>query len=283
MSVVIPARNARGTLSAQLEALASQEYDLDWEVVVVANACRDDTAKLARVWAPRLPALHVVTLQTPGVNCARNAGCHAARAEVILLCDADDVVAPGWIKAMADGLHSYDLVSGSMDPTLLNSHASQVARRPPATRSLENHHRFLPYIKGGNCGFHKKLWKALGGFDPTYQRGGDDIEFSWRAQLAGFSIGFVPAAVIHYRYRRTAFSAARQSFGYGRARPRLYRDFRLSGLPRTGIRASLTSWAWLATHPHHLLRHDSRIRWCTRLGQQAGRLIGCLQYRVLDP
>ncbi|MEV4436259.1 glycosyltransferase family 2 protein [Streptomyces sp. NPDC049555] len=282
MSVVIPARNAQVTLPAQLEALAGQDRALDWEVVVVANACRDETAALARAWVPRLPALTVVILEKPGVNRARNAGCQAARAEVILLCDADDVVAPGWIKAMADGLCSYDIVSGAMDPALLNGQAAQAARRPPATHALENHHRFLPYVKGGNCGFRKELWHALGGFDPAYRRGGDDIEFSWRAQLAGFSIGFVPAAVIHYRYRPDALSAARQGFGYGRARPRLYRDFRLFGLPRTGIRASLTAWAWLAAHPHHLLRRHSRIRWCTSLAQQTGRLIGCLQHRVFD-
>ena len=60
VSVVIPARNAAATIDDQLEALAAQEVDDPWEVVVSDNGSRDTTAARARAWASRLNSLRVV-------------------------------------------------------------------------------------------------------------------------------------------------------------------------------------------------------------------------------
>ncbi len=73
LTVVIPCRNAAATLGEQLAALATQEWDGEWEVVVVDNGSDDGTGDLARDW-PLPVSMTVVREERPGINVARNAG-----------------------------------------------------------------------------------------------------------------------------------------------------------------------------------------------------------------
>jgi glycosyltransferase involved in cell wall biosynthesis len=87
-----------------LEALAGQGYEDDWEVVIAT----DGTADIARRYAPRFKAPTVVDSRpSRGHSAPRNAGAKAARGELLVFCDADDVVAPGWLEAMADAARHY--------------------------------------------------------------------------------------------------------------------------------------------------------------------------------
>jgi len=55
LSVVIPARNAEGWLSEQLEALADQEVDQGWEVILADNGSSDGTVAVFDSFSPRSP------------------------------------------------------------------------------------------------------------------------------------------------------------------------------------------------------------------------------------
>jgi hypothetical protein len=60
-------------------------------------------------------------------------------------------------------------------------------------------------------------WAAIEvkGFDPQYRAAGDDVDFIWRLQHRGYSIGFAPAAQVwHYR-RNTVKAYLKQQRGYG--------------------------------------------------------------------
>jgi glycosyltransferase involved in cell wall biosynthesis len=57
LSVVIPAHNVAATLGDQLDALAAESWDGEWEIVVVDNCSTDGTAALVRDHAARNPRL----------------------------------------------------------------------------------------------------------------------------------------------------------------------------------------------------------------------------------
>jgi glycosyltransferase involved in cell wall biosynthesis len=93
ISVVIPAHEEERWVGATLASLAAA---VPTEVVVVANACTDATAAVARAGGARV-------LETPvaGVSRARNLGARETRGDVLLFLDADTRLAPGALDAIA--------------------------------------------------------------------------------------------------------------------------------------------------------------------------------------
>ncbi|MGW6916351.1 glycosyltransferase [Kitasatospora sp. NPDC054939] len=281
VSVVMPARNAEATIAEQLDALARQSYPDRWELLVVENGSTDRTRALLDTWRQRLPRLRIVDAAGPGgVNRARNLGCRHARGELVLCCDADDVAAPDWITAMVDALRTSRAVGGALERRRLNGHPALAARPPKQADALLDTFAFLPYPAGANCGFHKDLWQHLGGFDEDYRYGSDDVEFFWRAQLAGHPLAFAPRAVVHYRLRDDPRAIARQLYRYGRSHPQLYRDFAPHGMPRSRPADIAAAWWDTLRHTPDLLGPpDHRAAWLARAALRAGRLVGSLRHR----
>jgi glycosyltransferase involved in cell wall biosynthesis len=299
ISVVIPAYNAAATLAEQLEALAAQRYEDDWEVVVVDNGSSDDTADLARRYRRRFKALTVVDGgPTRGHSAPRNAGAAAARGELLAYCDADDVVAPGWLAAIADAARHYDLVGGWLDVRPLNDQATRSWHQPWPRDRLRSW--LLPYAVSANFAIWADVLRDLDGWSSDYEAGGEDTELSWRAQLAGYRLGFAPDAVIYYRYRSGLRATARQSYAIGINCERILRDYRFlrnGGHHRQGapamdqatdgeggrLRRAVGRATWLATRlPYVVGRRRDRGRWVSVAAEYAGRLSGAARYRVLE-
>ena len=93
LSIVIPVLNAVDTIGAQLDALVAQLSSASAEIVVVDNGSTDDTLREVADYAAHVPALRVVHCAERGECVARNMGIREARADRLLLCDHDDVVA----------------------------------------------------------------------------------------------------------------------------------------------------------------------------------------------
>jgi glycosyltransferase involved in cell wall biosynthesis len=241
VSVVLCVRNGEETLARQLAALRAQDYAGSWELVVVDNASTDATAAVLAGAADGLP-IRVLEQPRVGLNFARNHAVAAVRAPKVVCCDADDEVSPRWLRSMVDALDRHDLVGGALEVDRLN---------PPSARNpSHNQTRALPqsldraYAVGANLGFRTDVWAAVGGFDGRFTGGCDETDFCLRAQDAGFTIGFEPAAVVHYRLRTGLARVARQHFGYGRGEERMVAKRRRLGLDRD--RESRGRWSWLA-------------------------------------
>ncbi|MGD2101042.1 MAG: glycosyltransferase family 2 protein [Acidimicrobiia bacterium] len=281
VSVVIPNLNGESTLGDQLDALASQTYGDDWEVVVADNGSTDRSVDIAREWGERHDRLRLVDAsQRRGRNAARNQGASAAQGDLILFCDNDDVVSAEWLEAMVEALADHDLVGGWIEQESLNEDTS--GWRTPAPRDrLPVAIGFLPFAPSGNCGIRTDVFERLGGWNEEYEGGGEDEELSFRAGLAGYKLGFAPDAVIHYRHRSDGGSLARQQYAFGREEAHLYRDFRQDGLRRSSTRTALTEWAWLVWHLPDLFRADDRRgNWIRKAATRWGRLVGSVKYRV---
>ena len=285
----LTAYNAAATLGEQLEALAAQRYDGDWEVVVVDNGSTDGTADLACRFAWRFPAFSVVDGgPRRGHSVPRNAGAQAARGELLAYCDADDIVAPGWLAAMAEAASRYDLVGGWLDVGPLNDEATRTWHQPWPRDRLRSW--LLPDAVSANLAIWADVLSDLGGWSSEYEAGGEDTELSWRAQLAGYRLGFARDAVVHYRYRSGIWQTARQAYKIGVNCERILRDFVFlrdgDGHGDGGGSASgraLGRAAWLATRLPYLAgsrRH--RGQWISVAAEYLGRFSGAGRYRLLD-
>ncbi len=278
LSVVIAARNAGATIDDQLRALSFQRFAGSWEVVVVDSGSTDDTRRRALAWQDRVPGLRVVASPDLGtVGQVRNVGVRASAGSRIVMCDADDVVAPGWLAAHARALQDNLLVSGALERSLL---ARQGRGRPlDTTPALDIHKRIR--VLAGNCGFHREVYDTIGGFDETLRRG-EDLDFGWRARAVGYEPTFVPDAVVHYRPRPRLAGVARQGFADGQCWPALYVRHRDRGLDARPPSEAIAQYRDLARGPgSHSWRDDGPSGWVYGVANSAGRVVGSLRHRVV--
>ena len=93
VSVLIPAYNAQATLLQTLQSVERQSFG-DFEVIVVDDGSRDDTARIGADFAARDARFRLVRQANAGAAAARNAALALARGEWIAPLDADDLWHP---------------------------------------------------------------------------------------------------------------------------------------------------------------------------------------------
>lgn len=286
VSVVLPAYNAGRTIGAQLAALATQTYTGAFEIIVSDNGSTDDTRRVVHAWTKDLPALRVVdSSDRPGAGHARNVGTDASHGELIAYCDADDVAHPTWLTGLVEALSRADLVGGALEHATLND-SVVVEWRGSAlgAEALPDPVDFLPFALSANLAVKRAVWRSIGGWNEEYVQCGDDVDFCWRAQLAGSKLGFAPEAIMHYRHRDSLPAVARQVYEYGQAEVRLYRDYRDLGMTRRELRDIARSYFYLATRvPFLPMSPRRRGYWMVMAGTTWGHIVGSVRYRVLYP
>ena len=90
LSVIIPAYNEEKYIRKTLHSLQLQKFQ-DFEVIVVANGCRDGTERVVRkrIGESKEGKLRLFSLSLAQVSLARNYGADKACGEVLVFLDAD--------------------------------------------------------------------------------------------------------------------------------------------------------------------------------------------------
>ena len=277
ISVVVPVRNGMPWLEHQLRALADQQIESKWEVVVADNGSDDETSSCALRWSERCPQIQLVDASArEGAGAARNIGAGVAHGRLLAFCDADDVVRPGWLASMSAALADADLVAGVFDFSALDG-VPQSIPVPIATRQLG----FLPFALGANFGVRREAFEAVQGFCEDLSPG-EDVDLCWRLQLAGYRFAVTADAAVEKRERTGVRPMLRAAWAYGRCGPRLYRSYRTNGM-RRDIRGAAKAWVWLVVASPGLVNPKRRRQWVRTFGVRAGRLAGSVHQRVFFP
>lgn len=204
--MVIPARDAASTLPATLRGLEQQRYEPEFEVIVVDDGSRDDTAQIA---AGSAVVREVLRADGSGPARARNRGASAARADHLAFLDADCRPTPGWLAAGDAALERADLVVGHTRPDP-NEPIGAFDRTIWVTGAS-------PLFESANLFVRRELFERLGGFQSWLgpRQGkelGEDVWFGWAAVRGGARVAFCEGALAHHAlFERTAwgFAAAR--------------------------------------------------------------------------
>jgi len=280
LSVIIPCHNEEATLPAQLEALVAQEWDGNWEVIVVDNRSTDRTAEVARSYgSDAVPVRVVEATEKGGIAYARNSGVRETDARSVAFCDGDDVVFPGWTAAIGKALENQPLVTGTLDGEQLNEPWLAKTRPMGASERLPLFGQ-VPFARGNNAAMHRALWEELDGYDEAFD-GLEDIEFSVRAAGAGYSPTLVPDARVAYRFRSGLRATWRQGIYYGRGRPWIAQNAASFGLTGPGRFDGLKSWAWLVVRSPTLVTRAGRHAWVFTLAVRWGVVLGAVKTRRL--
>lgn len=285
VSVVLPVHGHQPLLAEQMDALAAQTYNGWWEVLVCDNGCDDFTRALAAGYASAIPNLRIVDAQErPGACFARNRGVEEAKGDLIVICDADDVVGLGWIEALASAASGAELAGGHVDYGQLNTALATAWRMPLTDGRLPTQLDFLPFAVGCNMAVWRDVYMAVGGCDEEVVggRGADDVDLSWRIQLAGGRLTFAPGAVVHYRLRSDLRSVVRQMYGYGQSSAVLYRNYRRYGARRKPASEAIHFWLHVVRRgPRLALTPETAGHKLTQIAYHLGEMRGALRYRVV--
>ena len=226
-SVVIPARDAAGTLPRVLDALAVQEPP-PREVIVVDDGSSDGTAQLAAERGARVVA--------PGgrsfAGGARNAGWEQSRGDLVVFLDADVVPNPGWGEGVARAAREFP---GALVGCARTFHADTpwgwVAHLQVETPYLP---RGAPRETAFLSSFCLLVPRELTiRWDESY--GAEDALFCAAAREAGLRLVFDPRFTAAHEHERRTFADLRRQqrrLAYGLARARSLEQGRARGLAR---------------------------------------------------
>ncbi len=285
VSVVIPAHNAAETITEQLDGIA-RGIDLApaTEILVVDNRSTDATVETVRRWSSGsgVDVRIIDAADRAGEPHARNVGVDAALGDLVCFCDADDIVSPTWLAAMARGLAEAHYVTGPVDMHQLNEAWIADVRGTSVTEGRSVMYDTVPYAHGCNMGFRRSTLVGLGGFDESYTAG-CDLDIAIRMWEEGHDLRFEPEASVAYRLRPSLSATYRQGVFYGRYRVRIRQ--RLAAVTDVGSsrRQRSRRAAWLVRHAAPATwSRSTRARWVWVAGQLRGERKGRGDARISE-
>lgn len=283
VTVVVPVRNAIALLDLQLDALTEQDYGGRVDVVISDNGGSPELAAHIATH-PRRPDLDLVytdSSQEPGAAHARNRGAAEARGEFLAFCDADDMVHPGWISALVELARTHDIVGTAVETVSVNS-ARALSWTPTTPPERQGKSAFLPFAIGASMGCWAEVYRALGGMDNRFTTS-QDVEFSWRAQLAGHSFGFSNEQLVAYRLRDEVRPLVRQAHNLGYGFAKLQGIYREQGCPPVRIKRVVYWWSLLLLgNPlvPSFITGISRGQWMRAVAAHTGEIRGGIKFRT---
>lgn len=282
ISIVIPAHDPGSVLLDQLDAIAtSVGARTDCEILVVDNRSADGTAAAVERWsADAAVVTRVVSAdQRAGEPHARNVGWQAAAGDLILYCDADDLVTSDWVDSLSGALAGADYATGPMRTAALNPDWMRRVRGS-VFDGIPMLAGRVPYAHGCNMGFRRDALERLGGFDEEYLIA-CDLEIAVRAWRAGVELAFAPDAVVEYRLRTGWRDNYRQGRNYGRYRIRIRRLIPDVVDDAAERRATARRVLWLVRKAIPALwSRPTRARWIWVASQLDGEFRGWWEHRT---
>ncbi|PLS68540.1 MAG: family 2 glycosyl transferase [Cyanobacteria bacterium M5B4] len=189
-SVIIPTYNRLPILTKCLTALEEQDFDQDYEVVVVDDGSTDGTIVFLQDHALDFPHVRLILQEHQGAAIARNTGIDAARGETIVFIDSDLVVLPSFLSAHAAKLKDKDCCF-SYGRVINTANFEN-----PTSESFKLTDFSAAFFATGNVAIGKKWLIAAGKFDPMFsQYGWEDLELGVRLKKLGLKLIPAPEAV----------------------------------------------------------------------------------------
>ncbi|MBO9716791.1 MAG: poly-beta-1,6 N-acetyl-D-glucosamine synthase [Pseudoxanthomonas sp.] len=278
ISVLVPCYNEARQVDETFAALDRVAYP-DFEFIAIDDGSSDDTAARLDVLAARYPRMRVVRLaRNGGKATAMNVGALAARHELLVCIDGDTLLDPHALTWLARRFGNDPGVGGITGNPRIRNRTSVVGRLQVGEFSsivglikrAQSVYGLLFTASGAICAFRKRALQDAGWWSPHTLT--DDVDVSWRMQMAGWRIAFEPKALAWILTPETLRGLWRQRLRWSeggsavalRAFPSLFR--------RSGWRMWPIWLNWLVSIAWAYATGAMLVAWCVN-GLPSGRVL----------
>lgn len=180
ISIVVLSCNRRDDLTKNLPRLAAWTAKTGNELIISDNASTDGSRELLTELQSQFPHVKVSLNETNlGVGAGRNVGFRLATGDIILCLDDDSDPEEEFLEVLPSLFAAYPEM-GVMSPRVLH----------PETKENNNNHgpdpAFVANFHGSCHAFRRAVVDAIGLQDEGCKFGGEEIDFSIRAHMAGY-------------------------------------------------------------------------------------------------
>jgi GT2 family glycosyltransferase len=214
-SIVIPHWNGKHFLQPCLDALRAQSYQ-PIEVIIVDNASADGSQQYIKDNYPEVCLIELP--ENRGFTGACNAGMEAAKGEIVALLNNDTEVHPDWVKSIVDAFERHSDVGIVASKMLLYSKRNHIHTAGdgfttdgrPFNRGVWqkdegqfDSEEFVFSACGGSSAYRREVLDTIGLLDDDFFFLMEDVDISWRAQLAGWRTLYTPHAIVYHHLSAT--------------------------------------------------------------------------------
>lgn len=172
VSVVVSLYNYEGVVLDTLRSIVASE-GIKFELIVVEDHATDNSRAVVRRFInqhPGVPIKLIAKDANEGLAAARNTGFEHARAPLVMVMDADNMIYPTCLRKLADALRENPEVDAAY--SILEDFGSQRNIRSALAWDVDRLCR-ANYIDAQSM-MRKSSWERLGGY-----RGDDDFVYGW--------------------------------------------------------------------------------------------------------
>jgi len=216
-----------------LEALLRSEYPaaLLWDVWIVDNNSKDETAALVASFAESDPRIHYMFEPAQGKSHALNRGVRQASGKILAFTDDDCIPDPCWVANIGAAFAADEklgFVGGRVELFNIDDHPT-TTRTSRDRRSVSSASDALSLIIGCNMAIRSDLLRAIGDFDPLITPGSgkdagfEDTDLIYRAFKKRIRIEYLPNILLYHNHgRRSDSDVADAQRKYVRGRGSFY-------------------------------------------------------------
>lgn len=223
-SIIIPVYNRPNELDELLQSIAKQQYEFDFEVLVIEDGSNIKSDIIVTEFETFLNIKYFYK-ENSGPGDSRNYGMKKAQGDYFIILDSDCILPNHYLQEVKESLdHNYTDAFGGPDRSHPSFTDTQKAINYSMTSVLTT-----GGIRGGeylankfqlrsfNMGISKVAYLKTGGF--SKQHYGEDIDLTFRLWKLGFKTKLIPKAFVYHKRRSTLQQFFRQILNFGSARP----------------------------------------------------------------
>jgi biofilm PGA synthesis N-glycosyltransferase PgaC len=230
ISILVPCYNEADHAAETLSTAAAVDYP-EFEVIAINDGSRDNTADVLNRLVLRIPKLRVIHLAAnQGKATALNAGALLAKHELLVCIDGDALLDPHALRWIARAFRRGDVGGLGGNPRIRNRttllgqlQVGEFASIIGLIRRAQTMYGRLFTVSGVICAFRKRALAEAGWWSTRTIT--DDIDVSWRVQLAGWRVIYEPNAIVWILMPETLRGLWRQRLRWAEGGAQMMQDF----------------------------------------------------------